>query len=129
MVLMQNVVEEEFTLTVCAKYNFDSLKKFVIFAVILYIPWWFSSTNSADAPMQDWLLATKISKCAEIDPKCKDSSLKSLVNHFWYFTPELLPLCLFSPNVKTDLKEKIAKMILSKKDEVSTFCFRFYKNT
>ena len=118
--MMQDIIEDKFSIAVCAKYEFPALTKFVKFAVLIYIPWWFLVSNAANSPVNDLALVQKISTCSAIDQKCKASALESLGNHLWYLTPELVPLCLFSDDVDTDVKDRIAKAILNEQDEVSS---------
>ena len=120
IVMMENVIEEEFSLAVYSSYNFPTLKKFVNFAALVYVPWWLTSTESSDSPINDFTLVKNISNYSDIDKDCSESALMSLNNHLWYLTPELLPFCLFSDHLDTDSKDRVASKILMKKEKVST---------
>ena len=53
------------------------------------------------------------SKYSEQDCECSKCTQKTVERHLWYLTEELVVLSLFSSNVTSSVKEKIAQRLLN----------------
>ncbi len=94
------------------------LERFANFVVLVYNPLWLTASNVADAPDNDLQLLNKISKYASVDEECSgNDGFRS--RHLWYLHEKLVPLCLFSNNLKDNVKDKVAKKTLEAEKEVS----------
>ena len=76
--------------------------KFVTFVIYLYVPWWYTTSFTEDAPVNDFKLFRKLYNYP--DESVASSVISSFSNHTWYLTEELILLALFSEEV--DAKEK-----------------------
>ena len=89
----------------------DKIHRFVIFVVYVYVPWWLTAPFSASAPSNDLSMMQSLYHFKNIDSIAANATLKSLKNHIWYLTEELVPLSLFSPEVVNEEKAQIAQKL------------------
>jgi SOS response regulatory protein OraA/RecX len=73
---------------------------------------WFSAPIPSDAPINDLKLYKQLLNYKNIDTTIADTALEKLRKHFWYISPELVPLALFSKKVSIEDKKKIQRAIL-----------------
>ena len=97
----------------------QKLEHFLKFAILIYIPSWFTATIPQTAPQNDLQLIHKSRNY--LDQKCGNAAINAISRHLWYLTEELVPLSLFSSNVDGATKSKIATRMLNskKKDKLS----------
>ena len=114
MVLMRDMIAKDLpkgAVFRCGQLN--KLNRFVKFVLSVYIPWWIKSPLVAAAPINDTKLLQDISSFTEKDKLVGNSALKSLKNHLWYLTEELVPLSLFSNEISQKEKTKMVEAIIS----------------
>ena len=111
--LLSNKIETEFPKgTVFSGRNQkDNIHRFVMFVVYVYVPWWLTAPFSSSAPSNDLSLIKSLYHFKDIDSVAASAALKSLKNHMWYLTEELVPLSLFSPLVPNEEKTEIAEKL------------------
>ena len=95
-----------------------SLRRFVLFNVLLYVPHFLSAGVGADAPTNDLNLYKKLSQFRAIDSELADTALNVMRRHFWYLTEEVVIFSLFSNKVTEDEKSRIAARLLTIADPV-----------
>ena len=133
MVLLQNKIETElppgsvFDATGKSKRKakkkkesqVEKLTRLCKFVVAVYVLWWITCASATDAAEHDLLLLKVISSYKEVDGQIAETAFIAFQRHLWYLTEEMLPLCLFSPNISHDIKGSVAKAILrsSKNDD------------
>ena len=60
------------------EHQMSRLVRFVNFAVLIYVPWWFRYPISADAPINDLQLTPDIQTYEQIDNQIANSALKAI---------------------------------------------------
>ena len=63
--------------------------------------------------MNDFAFVQKLQEYNSTDQQIAQTASKAFEKHFWYLTPELVPLTLFSsadPAVKESMAEKLLKI-------------------
>jgi hypothetical protein len=88
------------------------LKRLCLFYALVYVKAWFSAPIPSDAPINDLKLYKQLLNYKNIDTTIADTALEKLRKHFWYISPELVPLALFSKKVSIEDKKKIQRAIL-----------------
>ena len=66
------------------KGQLKKIKEFVKFSIFNYVPWWFASSNAAEAPYNDILLINSMLNYAQINSICSSAALKGFSKHLWY---------------------------------------------
>ena len=124
--MIRDFAEEKLPdLKICTFEEYTLITRFVNFCVLVYVPWWLTASNGADSVINDFLLVKKVSDYALVDKDCSDSATNSLKNQLWYLSAELIPLGWFCDKINDATKEKVAKEILLKRDEVSKIVLTF----
>ena len=70
----------------------SNLLRFVKFLLLVYIPYWFKVTLSADAAVHDLKLYKQLLQYNDIDSETSQASLRALSRHYWYLAPESIIL-------------------------------------
>ena len=96
------------------------LKRFAMFLLYVYIPWWFHCTSAIAAPFADLNLMQTLHKYSKIDPIVASSALKKLKLHLWHLTEEMVSLSLFNYHVEDFEKRKIADTLLKVEEYADT---------
>ena len=91
------------------------LKRFAMFLLYVYIPWWFQCSSAISAPFSDLMLVKTLHQFKQIDATVASSALKKLQLHLWYLTEEMVSLSLFDDRVTDTEKAKIASALLKTK--------------
>lgn len=99
--------------------DIKKLKRFAMFILYVYVPWWFRCSSSISAPRVDLTLIKTLHRYKQIDSTVASSALKKLQLHMWYLTEEMVPLSLFDDDVAKEDKMAIAETLL-KTEESST---------
>ena len=93
----------------------SNLLRFVKFFFLVYIPYWFKVTLSADAAVHDLKLYKQLLQYNDIDSETSQASLRALSRHHWYLAPESIILwSLFGTELDQDQKGRIAASLLTK---------------
>ena len=95
------------------------IEHFVYFIIMIYIPWWFQCSMTADSPINDLCLLKDINEFSGFDEAIAQKALKSFSNHTWYLTEELIPLALFSKRVPSETKQELVSQLLQHPNECS----------
>ena len=109
LVILKGAVAQEKLATIS---QLTKINRFVKFVVFVYIPWWFTCSNSTGAPSNDLLLYKNIMKFTPIDPTIGEAALKAMKNHLWYLVPDMIPLALFDDHLSANEKQKIVQEII-----------------
>ena len=88
------------------------LKRFTMFLLYVYVPWWFKCTSPTLAPYLDMQLIKTLFDFKQVDLVVAKSALKKLELHLWYLTEEMIPLALFDDEVPLEEKNDIAGAML-----------------
>jgi hypothetical protein len=78
----------------------SNYKELCLFYSLVYVKFWFLAPIAADAPKNDLDLFKRLQAYKSINPALSNVGLAKLRNHFWYVSPELMVLSLFSKKVK-----------------------------
>lgn len=70
----------------------ESLRRFAVFNIQLYIPHFFMASNGSDAAHNDLILYKKLLKFRDIDKEIAEEAIKTLSRHLWYLTPLNIPI-------------------------------------
>ena len=93
----------------------SNLLRFVKFLLLIYIPYWFKVTLSADAAVHDLNLYKQLLQYNDIDSDTSQAALCALSRHYWYLAPESIILwSLFGSELDQDQKGRMAATLLSK---------------
>ena len=95
------------------------MTQFMNFCVLVYVPWWITSSVASQAPINDLHFMQQLFACADVDKLCTSTALNAFSHHLWYLTGELIPLCLFSNKITTKQKKNIATNIVNLQRDVS----------
>ena len=85
-----------------------SLRRFVVFNVLIYIPHFLSAGVGSDAPFNDLKLFKLISRFRIIDGELSDTVLNVLRRNLWFLNQEVVVFSLFSNKLSIDEKSRIA---------------------
>ena len=102
----------------------EKLERFLKFAVLIYIPWWFLAPIPQNALKNDLELIVKSRNFP--NKTCENAAIKATSRHLWYLTEELAPLLLFSSNVDITTKRKIATKMMNVEKKVSKQILKIY---
>jgi hypothetical protein len=94
------------------------IERFVRFCIFVYVPWWMTAPMPSDAPHNDLMLLNSLIQFSAIDQQCAAAAQKAFSVHLWYLTQEMVPLSLFSCQVTSDMKQKMATKLLNQSSEV-----------
>ena len=75
----------------------------------MYIQSWFTSTCATDATVNDLRLIGRIQTFD--DEGIKKASMKMMIRHSWYLSPELATLALFSTQVTNEEKAQLVRNV------------------
>ena len=93
----------------------SNLLRFVKFLLLIYIPYWFKVTLSADAAVHDLTLYKQLLQYNDIDSDTSQAALRALSRHYWYLAPESIILwSMFGDELDQDQKGRMAATLLSK---------------
>ena len=72
---------------------------------MIYIPWWFQCSLTADCSINDLCLLKDINEFSGLDEAIAQKAIKSFSNHIWYLTDGLISIALFSQKVPPETKQ------------------------
>ena len=104
--------------TITTGHQVPKVRDFIIFATLIYSPWWMTCTSATDAPWHDLNLFYKLLMYEVVNPAISSSAIKALKHHLWYLTGEMVSLALFSDKVPTDEQRAFANQPLTVKPAV-----------
>ena len=101
MVLLGSIIQRDLPKgQIFARGQLVKLKRFVLFTVFCYVPWWLTSPISSSAPKNDLILIRSLEHYRTQDGTIgKAALINAFKNHLWYLTEELVCLALFSSTV------------------------------
>ena len=82
--------------------------RFVQFVVFTYVPLWINSSVSNDL----LLLAKPLHSHKQVDESLASAALQAFNRHTWHLSEELVPLCLFSTELKDDIKTSMVSALM-----------------
>lgn len=100
--------------------DLNSMRDICLFLIIVYVSTWFRTPLAVMAPNEDLKFIKKIIQYSEIDRDISEIALGKFLNHLWYLSPENVCFSLFDTNVSQTVKEKMAKTILSYRNNDET---------
>jgi len=100
----------------------NKIHQFIQFVIFSYLQFWYTASNTTDAPNNDLMFWKRI--YAAKDKVIKNAALKALQNHTWYLTEELILLSLFSDHVSKEDKQDILDHLSSAIDHLRRILFR-----
>ena len=112
MILLSKQINKLGSKTVFRTGQYEKLVRFVEFFIVLYLPWWITSSCPSTAPQNDVKLLKSLIKHQDVQPIITRAALKSLANHMWYLCEELVPLALFSNHMENSEKSLLQKKLL-----------------
>ena len=114
MVLLGSIIQRDLPKgQIFARGQLVKLKRFVLFTVFYYVPWWLTSPISSSAPKNDLLLIRSLEHYRTQDSTIGKAALNAFKNQLWYLTEELVCLALFSSTVDSSVKAKMALKLVS----------------
>ena len=114
MVLLGSIIQSDFPQgQIFGRGQLVKLKRFVLFVVFCYVPWWLTSPIPSSAPKNNLILIRSLSEYKSFDCTIATSALKAFKNHLWYLTEELVCLALFNSTVSSSVKAKMALKLVS----------------
>ena len=98
----------------------ELLKRYCVYAVKFYIPFFLTANIGADAAVNDLSLYKKLKKFQQVDKELADEALATLSRHLWYLVPNNVLFSLASNKLEDDDKSRIAArlMFLSKPNKI-----------
>ena len=87
---------------------------------MIYIPWWFQCSLTADCSINDLSLLKDINEFSGFDEAIAQKSITSFSNHTWYLTGGLIPFALFSKRVPPKTKQELVNQLLQHPTECSS---------
>ena len=106
--------------TITTGHEVPKVRAFVIFATLIYSPWWMTCASATDATWHDLnLFHIKLLMYEVVNPAISSSAIKALKRHLWYLTGEMVSLALFSDKVPTDERGAFANQLLTFKTAVA----------
>lgn len=98
-----------------------NIKRFAMFASLIYIRYWNRCSILFDAPINDLSFLQEIQKYQLIDSSVAEVAMSALTRHLYYLSEELAPLSLFSEKVSNREKNRISeKLRLAQDDMIPT---------
>ena len=88
------------------------IKRFVLFLVFCYVPWWFTCPIATSAARNDILFYQTMCNFQDIDNEISKAVKTSIQHHQWYIVSEMIPLALFDKGLDNSDKDKLAKKIM-----------------
>ena len=104
---------------ILSKTQLMKLQKFVLFSVLVYVPWWLTCPVASAAPLNDLKLIATVNAYRKVNKCCSDAATNAISRHLWYLTEELAPLALFSHQLDQDIKQKMAEKLNGLQKEVT----------
>lgn len=86
---------------------------FIVFAIRVYLKYWFTSRKAAEAPRHDLQFLKSIQEFAEIDKSISEKALAKFQRHLWYLSEMLIGLSIFDDGVEMDIKRKMLEKMKS----------------
>ena len=96
--LMEKSISKLKSGTVTTKPQMRKLRDFVIFSVLLYVPWCFLCNSVVNSPWNDLKLYKDLLSYEGVNALVSRSARKAFDRHLWYVTSEMVVLALFSSN-------------------------------
>ena len=81
------------------------------FVMVFYCRYWFTGSLPCAAPREDLDFLNSIEEYRKTDPKLFWALSRSVYNHLWYVTPQLVILGLFDKELESATKEEMAKVL------------------
>ena len=91
----------------------ELLKRFCVYAVMFYIPFFLTANIGADAAVNDLSLYKKLKKFQQVDKELADEALTTLSRHLWYLVPNNVLFSLASNKLEDDDKSRMAARLMS----------------
>lgn len=77
----------------------DAIKRFLLFAVKIYLRYWLKTGSATKAPNSDLNMLKDLSNLSEVMPQTAKATLAKLVNHLWYLSQTLVAISFFDDEV------------------------------
>jgi len=105
------------TAVITTRHQVPKIIRFCDFATLIYFKWWKSCPRALDVPYNDLCLYKDLIRSGSVNPEVSASTIKALQHHLWYLTAEFVPLALFSEDVPSAEKRRLADRIISVKPD------------
>ena len=116
IVLLSNQIKEKLPHgEILTTNQIAKLERFMVFTVVVYVPWWIVCSVPENALVNDLLFIQTLEDFTPYDYKIVEIAKEAFERHTWYITEELTPLALFSSQVEESTKENMRKAIISYK--------------
>ena len=90
-----------------SKGQLIAFQQISIFIVKVYIKHWFVAESAEKAPNNDLKLVKDCFEFKTINVKISQATLKKILRHLWYLTPETAAMSIFDDEVPLDVKKKM----------------------
>lgn len=89
----------------------DAIKRFLLFAVKIYLRHWLKTGSAIKAPISDLNMLKDLSNLSEVMPQTAKATLAKLLNHLWYLSQTLVAISFFDDEVPlNDKVEMVHRM-------------------
>lgn len=85
------------------------LRDMCVFIIKMYVPAWFSCTNSIEAANNDLKFIKQGIDYSKIDQSVSKAIINKMSKHLWYLSEELIGLAFYDPNVSINEKKKMVE--------------------
>ena len=99
---------EQFQLT---EDEYESLRKFVIFTIKVYLGAWFRAGKPISAPRRDLEFLKTLSLYKDDDEKISEETVDTFLNHLWYLNQHLVGLAFFDKEVPVETKRQMVTQL------------------
>ena len=105
-----------------SKAYLSKLERFVVFASLFYVEYWFSAHLASEAPYMDLKFYKSMLQYQKSDKAIAKAILDKFYGHTWYLNQHYVPFSLFSRNVSKEEKAKIATKLTKIKSSKEYSC-------
>ena len=89
------------------------VKQLSEFVILFYARFWFTTPLACSAAREDLDFINNLQEYRKINGKFFWDVIKSVYNHLWYLTPQMITLALFDKDLESSSKEEMARMLHS----------------
>lgn len=89
--------------------EFDAMRRFLLFSVKIYVPYWLKTSSAVKAPNSDLNMLKDMMNLSEAIPNTIRAAMGKMVNHLWYLSQTLVALSFFDDDVPVDVKLRMVE--------------------
>lgn len=98
----------------CFKLNAKEekgLRELCIFIVMIYVKAWCTCPLAPQAPNHELTFIKTLHDFESIDPQISTVTVKKIIKHLWYLSPEAIAMAFFDESLSEDLKRKMVSEV------------------